>query len=244
MGKQRDEASRAARVNEATPAPEPPIEELLPELLAEAEGYEGAGTEAPGLSAEEDEGIEANPWDGVSSYPPPLERLLLAIICAHPRPEKLPENRLDAAMKALVGRKSSRNRLAKTLEGELSGEDATLNALEWMHVEAQKREWRRSGWKAITKKSATPTGVSVRNLAIEAANRFFPSTNPQTLHSSAEGLRNKFRGHLGSNSKLQAITPARSMGEHDWVKESVEVQSLRRVEAELRHWGINLKSNW
>lgn len=207
-------------------APAAPPAELADAMLANA---------GMGLSNDPEESrVEemADPLTGPAFGPTLLEQLLQCIIAAHPVPAKTDRERLNAAMQALVGHKSS---------GNLFADDPDERALLWM-----KR--RQLDLLRVKKK------VSDRSLAIDAATKFIALFNAELDMSPANRLREKFSGvydkkkakaqsKITRNPAVSADMP-RTLGyrvaQHDYLAESIEAQILRRVANELRNAGVGV----
>lgn len=244
MRKRRDRTPGASGSISGEPTRANVPDELLQELLADAAAVEGKATDPSFEEEAVDTFANDDPWQGPSCLPPPLERLLLGIIRAHPDKDEHDFKRLDRAMKALVGRKASRFVLAATETGKITGKDKDLDALDWMHEQMQQDAWRQYGWRAITEPSLRPKLRSVLSLAQEAAQKFYPSVDFLYTASVENKLRNKFNGHLGSMNKVKTSFSVKSFIGHDWVKESLETQSLKAVREQMRNWNIKIIPDW
>jgi hypothetical protein len=188
-----------------------------------------------GVSSDPDksrEGETPDPLIGPAFGPTLLEQLLHGIIVVHPGPAKTDRERLNTAMKALLGRKSSDN---------LFVNDPDERALLWM--KRRQLELRRNNKK-----------VSDRALAIEAAGKFFAGFSPELNMSPADRLREKFSGTYDKkaaaarrkrtrDADMPADMPrtlACRVAHHDFLAESVEAQILNRIANELRKVGVGV----
>jgi hypothetical protein len=207
-------------------APDAPPAEIAGAMLEDA----GIGVSNDPEESRADE--VPDPLSGPVFGPTLLEQLLQGIIAAHPVSAKTDRERLNAAMKALVGHKSS---------GSLFAGDPDERALLWM--KRQQLDRRRS-----------EKMVSDRSLAIEAATKFSPSFNAGLDMSPADRLREKFSGvydkkkataqsKISRNPGMPADVPrtlAYRVAQHDHLAESIETQILRRVANELRNAGVGV----
>jgi len=188
-----------------------------------------------GVSPDPDESRDdemPDPLLGTAFGPTLLEQLLHGIIIAHPGSSQTDRERLNAAMKALLGRKSNANLFAN---------DPDERALLWM--KRRQMELRRDKKK-----------VSDRSLAVDAASKFFNDFNAEMDMSPANRLREKFSGTYDkkkatARSKLtrnsdgpadMSRTLAYRVARHDYLAESVEAQILNRIAAELRSAGVGV----
>lgn len=188
-----------------------------------------------GVSIDPDESRDdemPDPLSGPAFGPTLLEQLLHGIIVAHPGSSKTDRERLNAAMKALVGHKSS---------GNLFANDPDERALLWM--KRRQMELRRDKKKA-----------SDRSLAIKAATKFIPRFDAELDMSPADRLREKFSGTYDRkkasarrkqtrSSDVPADMPrtlAYRVAHHDSLAESVEAQILSRIANELRKVGVGV----
>jgi hypothetical protein len=173
---------------------------------------------------------DIDPLSGPAFGPLFLELLLQCIIAGHPRGNKTERQRLDAAMKALTGRKSSGNPFA---------DDKDDQALLWMKT--RELELQRKG---------APSSNS--ELARAAATKFLGWQPTDEGTSDPDRLREKFSGAYQRKQFEQktkrsrtAVPPpdvprtlAYRAVHHDYVVESIERQILRRIVAELRQAGV------
>ena len=190
--------------------------------------------------------VPDNPLSGLGLGPVFFEKFLIAIIDAHPlgRHSGSPivrRQRLDAAMRALVGHKS--------FPFPLPG-DRDEGAIIWMAGEQYNRRPR----------------VSDLALATEAAKKFFG--DDALVRSNAHRLREKYSGAynkklarrkdknrgdtVASGSEVQSVrdqtesvdyrrTYRYQALEHDYVVESIELQSLNRLKVEFAYFGIKME---
>jgi hypothetical protein len=174
--------------------------------------------------------VEPDPFSGPAFGPPFIELLLQCIIAAHPAGNKTDRQRLDAAMTALTGHKSSGNPFA---------DDKDDQALLWM--KAREFELRREG-----------VSSADIELARAAAEKFLGWRPTDQATSDPDRLREKFSGvyqRKQYNKKLKTSRDAepppdvsrtlayRAM-RHDHLAESVERQILKRIVSELRQAGV------
>lgn len=188
-----------------------------------------------GVSIDPDESRDdemSDPLSGPAFGPTLLEQLLHGIIVAHPGSAKTDRERLNAAMKALVGHKSS---------GNLFANDPDERALLWM--KRRQMELRRDKKK-----------VSDRSLAIKAATKFIPRFDAELDMSPADRLREKFSGAYDKkkasarreqtrSSDVPADMPrtlAYRVSHHDHLAETVEAQIFGRIVTELRNAGVGV----
>lgn len=190
------------------------------ELFARMELDAGMGL---AICAEEGEpGEDTDPLDGPAFGPTFLEKLLLGIIDANPvNSGQTRRQRLNAAMLALVGRKSTGNPTADDLDDR---------ALLWMKNQQFVRSLNRR----------KPSDLE---LGKEAAAKFFPGFNPKLDKSIAHRLREKFAGTYDKKQdKGRTVDVPRELAyralEHDYLAESVEHQMLIRIGRELADAGV------
>lgn len=189
-----------------------------------------------------DEAVVAN--SGQAFGASPFERLLLAIISAHPdQSGKTSRQRLDAAMKMLVGERATPN-------PEPGNRDD--RALIWMgserHIDKANRDMYALNLRLKPDRTATPPRKPRSDLALaeEAADLFFGQENPEARHAIINRLREKFSGSYarkqgkGHGVDFEATYIYRAV-EHDYVQESLEAEALKRVCDELAEWGVATK---
>lgn len=170
-----------------------------------------------------------------------FERLLLSIISAHPdQSGKTSKQRLDAAMKALVGERASPHR---------EPGDRDDRALVWMgserHIDKANQDMYFINHRLKLNQTAAPPRKPRSDLALaeEAADLFFGQENPEARHAIVNRLREKFSGSYarkqgkGHGVDFEATYIYRAV-EHDYVQESLEAESLKRVCDELAEWGV------
>lgn len=173
-----------------------------------------------------------------------FERLLLAIISAHPdHSGKTSKQRLDAAMRTLVGERASPH-------PEPGNRDD--RALIWMgserHIDKANRDMYALNLRFKPDKSATPPRKPRSDLALaeQATDLFFGQENAEARHAIVNRLREKFSGSYarkqgkGHGVDFEATYIYRAV-EHDYVQESLEAEALKRVCDELAEWGIATK---
>lgn len=202
-----------------------PPSDPLPDgvLFARMEADAGMGL---ATGAEEGEpGEDVDPLDGPAFGPTFLEKLLLGIIDGNPVTSgKTQRQRLNAAMVALIGRKSTGNPTTNDLDDR---------ALLWM----KEQQFRRS----LNGKKPSDS-----ELGEEAAAKFFPEFNPGLDKSIAHRLREKFAGTYdkkqvkGRRVDVPGELAYRAL-EHDYLAESVEHQMLTRIGEALAEAGIRFK---
>lgn len=170
---------------------------------------------------------------------PFLEKLLLAIINAHPVGEELTQTRLNKAMMALVGEKSSKLPLAG---------DMDLEALTEMGLEFYRDKVRRTDhmWKHRKNRNPPPPPKirSARALAEFAVKKCFSSRlSEQEVEVAVDRLREKFNGTYGSKPKnVNARDYYIHLAvERDDLVESIEHQALEEICEKLREQGIKTK---
>lgn len=171
-----------------------------------------------------------------------FEKVLLAIIDAHPFGTKTPRQRLDAVMLAIFGRKSSPNPFKDDLDDKaclfMAQERHRDNCYRTLH-----------SWKGARGNNADQPAPKVRSntaLAKLAEQKFFDETNVHAKHANVNRLREMFSGSYqrkqGKNPKVdyQRTYIFRAV-EHDYVEESLEQQGLERLRDEFAKWGVPLK---
>ena len=179
---------------------------------------------------ESDEGADVpDPLSGPAFGPLFLEQLLQCIIAAHPGGKKTDRQRLDAAMKALTGAKSSGNPFA---------DDKDDQALLWM--KAREIEIRREG--------AEPSDSEIARAAAAKFLRWRDSdgmSHPRRLAEKFSGVYQRKQFTQKSKRSRDAVPPGdvprtlsyRAM-RHDYLTESIERQILTRIIGELRQAGV------
>lgn len=229
-------------------------EPLPPELAALLLADAGAG-----FSDDEacDEGFEDDdPLQGPSFGLPSFQQALLAVIDAHPVKSGLGRReRLDAAMKALgVGLKSADvplppdPRSGKFEPGWIERPALDWMALKWASIPGLKSQT--PSWRWFTQlwnggKEGTHSDLS---LALQAADKFFPSCDQQYLHQTAKRLAAMFSGdslkkRKGRDPALPSLmrhTHAYRAVRHDYLRETVEAQIARRICVELERAGVKV----
>ncbi|WP_353473437.1 hypothetical protein PVT71_05170 [Salipiger sp. H15] len=170
-----------------------------------------------------------------------LEKILLAIIRAHPFGEDTPERRLNIALRALTGEDS---------KVETVAQDCDLPALRFMAQERHRDKGNRFLLYMKQRKEDMPIKLprlrSDLALAKEAADKFFNPPNEQSRKSTYDRLREKFSGSYyrkqgkgdGVNFREYFIYQA---VEHDYIAESFEYQSLDTVFEALRKNGVKVE---
>jgi hypothetical protein len=170
-----------------------------------------------------------------------LEKLLLAIIDAHPVGQDTPETRLNIAMRALTGEDS---------KAETVAQDVDLPALQFMAQERHRDKGNRFLLYMKQRKENTPTKLPRKRsdlaLAKEAADKFFNPPNEQARKSIYDRLREKFSGtYYRKQGKAHNINFRDyfiyQAVEHDYVAESFEAQSLDLICEELRKNGVKIE---
>lgn len=163
-----------------------------------------------------------------------LEKVLLAIIDAHPLGQDTSETRLRIAVRALTG---------EDTKVETVKQDADLPALRHMAIEQHRDKGNRFLlYMKHSKKETQPELPKVRSdlaLAKEATDKFFDPSNEQVRKSTYDRLREKFSGaYYRKQGKGQGVNFREYFKymavEHDDVAETLEAQSLDIVCAELR----------
>lgn len=205
------------------PSPMPQVENSPDaELFGRMEADAGMGL---ATSAEEGEpGADIDPLSGPAFGPTFLEKLLFAIIAANPVSSgETPRQRLNAAMKALVGRKST---------GNPPADDPDDKALLWM--KSEQLRLRRLGQKQ-----------SDRSLAIQAAGKFLAGFEIDKDMSPADRLREKFSGvyeRKQANGRQLDVprTLAYRATQHDYLPESVEAQMLEQIAQIMAGAGVRI----
>ncbi|WP_170381969.1 hypothetical protein [Ruegeria atlantica] len=167
-----------------------------------------------------------------------LEKLLLAIIKAHPIGEDTPESRLRNAMRALTGENS---------KARVVAQDGDLPALLFMGHEHHVDKGNKFLWVMKHRREKNPPKPpKIRKdlaLAKEATDKFFNPPNEQARKAIYDRLREKFSGSYyrkrgkgeGINFREYFVYQA---VEHDYVAETLEAQSLDLICKELRENGV------
>ena len=167
-----------------------------------------------------------------------LEKLLLAIINAHPIGHDTPETRLRIALRALTGEDS---------KVETVAQDSDLPALRYMGQERHRDKGNRCLQFMKQRKESSPTKLlknrSDQALALEATDKFFDPPNEQARKTISDRLREKFSGAyyrkqgkaLDVNFHEYFIYQA---VEHDYVSETTEAHSLELIYDELSKNGV------
>jgi len=173
-----------------------------------------------------------------------LERLLLAIIKANPTHDgKTDQQRLTAAMKAMVGQKASPN----ALPGDRDDRALLLMARERHFDKANHDMYLITRTLKPTKEISAPPKVrSGKALAELAVDHYFGISDESARLAVVNRLREKFSGSYqrkqgkGQNVKYPSTYLCRAV-EHDYVQETLEAEALTRMCQELREWGIPTK---
>jgi hypothetical protein len=187
-------------------------------------------------------------WDNVEDYVRPtffgrafLEKLLLAIINAHPVGQDTPETRLKIALRALTGENS---------KAEIVRQDSDLPALQYMAQEHHRDKGNRFLLFMKQRKEEAPFDLpKIRKdlaLAKEATDKFFNPPNEQVRKSIYDRLREKFSGtYYTKHGKGHGVNFRESFVymavEHDYVAETVEAQNLDLICAILRKHGVKVE---
>lgn len=206
---------------------------LSPELIDAMVRDAGMGV-ATHAEESADSSDEDDPLNGVTFGLSVLEKFLLSIIDAHKIENSDRRSRLNTAMNALVNRDASHGALPPDPNKAWREQEVLLDsALLWMANEYAS---------AIGKKP------SIRELAFAAADKFFPTVSPQQRNSKMDDLRGRFNGSY--EKKLKHYDPSNPTDirrthiyratQHDYVRESVEHQILRRVRDEFATAGLHL----
>lgn len=173
-----------------------------------------------------------------------LERLLLAIVKANPTDDgKTDQQRLNLAMKALVGQKASPN----ALPGDRDDRALLLMARE-RHCDKANHDIylitrKLKPTKAI---SAPPKPRSDKALAELAVDHYFGISDESARLAVVNRLREKFSGSYqrkqgkGQDVDYPSTYRYRAV-EHDYVQETLEAEALTRMCQELHEWGIPTK---
>ena len=169
-----------------------------------------------------------------------LEKLLLAVINAHPVGQDTPETRLNVALRALTGEDS---------KAETVAQDSDLPALRYMGQERHRDKGNRFLLYMKQRREKLPIELPRKRsdlaLAKEATDKFFNPPNEQARKSIYDRLREKFSGAYyrkqgkshGVNFREYFIFQA---VEHDYVAESTEAQSLDLIFEELGKNGVKV----
>lgn len=170
-----------------------------------------------------------------------LEKLLLAIIKAHPVGQDTPESRLNTALRALTGEDS---------KVETVAQDGDLLALRFMAQERHSDKGNRFLLLMKQRKEKTPTKLprkrSDLKLAQEATDKFFNPPNEQARKSIYDRLREKFSGTYyrkqgkGHEVNYREYFTYQAV-EHDYVAESLEAQALDQICEILRKNGVEVE---
>jgi len=179
---------------------------------------------------------------GLGFGPVFFEKFLIAKIDAHPVGDRTRKQRLDAAMLALVGKKSSPNSFS---------DDPHDKACLFMAEERHRDNYYRTlhSWKGARGNDADQPAPKVRSnmaLAKLAEQKFFDNTDQDAKRAKINRLREMFSGSYqrkqGKNPKVdyQRTYIFRAV-EHDYVQESLEQQGLERLRDEFAKWDVPLK---
>lgn len=189
------------------------------------------------MTSESDQS-QLGPGYGMTAF----EQLLLAIIEANPSDStETPKQRLNSAMKALVGHRSTPNPMPT---------DPDELALRFMASEMHKDEARVNMHKFRTRNDPNadppPKTRSYKVLAEQAAAAFFEVADEQVRLSIVNRLREKLGGsYYRKQRKRLTVNHERTYKyrsvEHDYVTETLEQQTLERICAELEKIGIKSK---
>jgi hypothetical protein len=208
-----------------------PHNQLPPELLDEMARDAGLG-DAAGAHESDDCG-EIDPLSGISFGLPFFEKFLLAIIDAYPSAENR-RKRLRDAMHALLARVPSPGDLPDEPDRAAQSNAALIDqALLWM------------GAQFARAKEVKPSATELATAAVE---RYFRTNDPELRASRIGDLSRRFTGsyqkklkgwdpHANVNAPMTFVYRAM---EHDYVRESVEHQMLRRLKHEFEACGIRL----
>jgi len=170
-----------------------------------------------------------------------LEKLLLAIINAHPVGQDTPETRLNIALRALTGEDSKLETVAQ---------DGDLPALRFMAQERHSDKGNRFLLLMKQRKENKPTKLPQKRsdlkLAKEATDKFFNPPNEQARKSIYDRLREKFSGAYyrkqgkGHDVNYREYFTYQAV-EHDYVAESLEAQALDQICEILRKNGVEVE---
>jgi len=181
---------------------------------------------------------------GIAFGATPLEKLLLAIVRAHPSADgKTDTQRLNTAMKALVGHKASPN----PAPGDRDDRALLFMGRERHCDEANRDLYYITRQLKPSKAASEPPKVrSDKALAELAADHYFDFPNEEARYAVVNRLREKFSGSYmrkqgkGESVDFVATYKYRAV-EHDYIQESLEAEALARVCAELQEWGVATK---
>ncbi len=173
-----------------------------------------------------------------------LEQLLLAIVRAHPSADgKTDAQRLNTAMKALVGCKASPN----PIPGDRDDRALLFMARERHCDEANRDLYYITRQLKPSKAASEPPKVrSDKALAELAADHHFDFPNEEARYAVVNRLREKFSGSYmrkqgkGEDVNFVATYKYRAV-EHDYIQESLEAEALARLCQELQEWGVPTK---
>lgn len=167
-----------------------------------------------------------------------LEKLLLAIIDAHPLGQKTSETRLRIAVHVLTGENS---------KAETVAQDVDLPALRHMASEHHRDKGNRFLLYMKHRKDGTqpnlPKVSSDLTLAKKATDEFFDPPNEQARKSIYDRLREKFSGvYYRKQGKGHGVDFRKYFEfqavEYDYVAETLEAQSLDLICEKLRENGV------
>jgi len=170
-----------------------------------------------------------------------LEKLLLAIIDAHPAGAETRDARLRSALHALLGEKQE-------IVSSIDQQDN--RALLYMGDELHRdRGFRFLLFMKLWKEKKPLDLPKVRKdmaLAKEATDKFYDPPNEQARKAIYDRLREKFSGsYYRKHGKGQGINYPEGhvvrATEHDYIAETVEAQSLDRMCEVLHRHGVNTK---
>ncbi len=196
----------------------------------------------PDLTNEEAFELSDDVYDsGLAFGPTILERLLLAIIKASPTGDgKTDQQRLNVAMKALVGHKSSPNPAPG---------DRDDRALFFMASEYHKDKGNLSIFFITRRLKPNEPMIEPAKLRSDtalaelAADRFFNIPNEGARLATVNRLREKFSGSYqrkqGKDPRIDyRATYIYRAVEHDYVEDTLEAEGLKRLCDELAEWGV------
>lgn len=205
-----------------------PPAELVSAMAADA----GIGVSIDPVESREDE--MPDPLSGIAFGLPVIEKFLLSIIDAYPLEGGDRRSRLETAMEALINQKASPGPLPQDPHKNWREQEVIVeSALLWMGNEYA---------------SASRRKPSDRALATAAADTFFPTVSAERRNSRIDDLRARFSGNYDKKLKhwnASHPTDVRRTyvyraSQHDYVRESVEHQVLRRVRDAFAATGLRM----
>ena len=205
---------------------------------------EAGGLDPQTIEDDNDDGI------GQGFGPPMDEKIVWGLIKANPHRSKPDRQRLNEIMDALFDRAPSGN--------PFPGERAFKDHKAVLHMAEERRNDRARAAFAVRRGERPPLIRSDTKLAEDAQKLFWPTADPKVAHATIKTLREKFSGayerkQVAAKLKRGSVSEESAQADlkidrrqaldyeanaHDLTPESLELQGLRRLEEELKKWGI------